>query len=224
LTCLPQIRPLLAATRNDEELRKKEVELALIKERAERDKQERDALQALKMTLETQKRKVEEQLEAERALTLDKDALLERSKKREGQLEEEVSLLQVDLETLDSQLDRAMRIQKEGEEKYEGLKQAFNEAAEHLVRLESEQQEWVDREAELTDRLNNSHAEVEVLEVEKEGLQKATQELRDLVLRREEDVARAKERLESVAAEMTLKLNTELRQRLVFSVCQLQRA
>ena len=84
--------------------------MLLVKERAERDKQEREALESLKMRLEADKRKVEEDLEAERALALDKDALLERSKKRESELEEEIAALQTDLDTLDSQLDRALKL------------------------------------------------------------------------------------------------------------------
>src|SRR5882672_2403742 len=85
LVRLLQVRPLLAATRNDDELRKKDAELGLIRERAERDQREREALESLKMRLEQDKRKVEDDLEAERSLGIDKDALLERSKKREGE-------------------------------------------------------------------------------------------------------------------------------------------
>lgn len=148
-----KVRPLLAATRNDEELRKKEMELTLVRERAERDKQGREALEKLQMTLEAEKRKVEDELEAERALTLDKDILLERSKQREADLEEEVDALQSDLDTLDSQLNRAMRLQKESEEKYESLREAFDQAAEHLVRLEQELQARDGKELELGEEL-----------------------------------------------------------------------
>ena len=102
-----KVRPLLTATRNDEELRRKELELALIKERAEREQREKEALESLKMRLEAEKRNVED-LEAERALGIDKDSLLKRSKKRELELEDDVAALQSDLGTLDSQLDRAM--------------------------------------------------------------------------------------------------------------------
>ena len=101
----------------------------MAKERAERDKQEREALEALKMRLESEKGKVESALEAERALAVDKDALLERSKRRESELEEEITALQSDLDTLDSQLDRALKLQKESEEKHETLRQAFDQAA-----------------------------------------------------------------------------------------------
>ena len=55
--------------------------------------------------------------ETERALVVDKDSLLERSKQRESELEEEITALQTDIATLDSQLARAMRLQKESEDK-----------------------------------------------------------------------------------------------------------
>ncbi|EKM53125.1 uncharacterized protein PHACADRAFT_259300 [Phanerochaete carnosa HHB-10118-sp] len=204
-----KVRPLLAGTRNDEELRRKEVELTLIKERAERDKQEREALENLRMRLEADKRRVEEDLEAERALALDKDALLERSKKHEVELEDEVAALQADLDTLDSQLDRALKLQKESEEKHRTLQQAFDQAAEHLVRLEAEQQEWVKKETELTENLNEAEEDIDILTAEKEELQKATEELQNLVAQREEDVARVKERMDSAMSELDGKLRNE---------------
>ncbi|TFY78541.1 hypothetical protein EWM64_g5472 [Hericium alpestre] len=208
-----KVRPLLAATRNDDELRKKEAELALAKERAERDAKEREALTGLRMRLETEKRKVEDQLDQERQLAVDKDSLLERSKKRELELEEEVAALQADLETMDSQLDRAIQIQKESEEKHEALRVAFDQAAEHLVRLETDQVEWTGREGELVEHLGEAENEIELLRGEKEQMEKDHEELKQLVAQKEEDLARAKERMESTISELDGKLNVELRNR-----------
>ncbi|KAK2467941.1 hypothetical protein APHAL10511_000236 [Amanita phalloides] len=206
-----KIRPLLAATRTDDELRKKEAELALVKERAERDKQEREALENLKMTLEAEKRKIEDELEAERALGLDKDALLERSKKHETELGEEITALQADLDLLDSQLEQAMKRQREGKEEYEPLRQAFDEAAEHLVRLETEQKQWTIREAELTEQLNEANDDIEALQTDREELRNVGEDLRNLVLQREEDLATARERLDIVIKELEGKLDVETR-------------
>jgi myosin protein heavy chain len=210
-----QVRPLLAATRNDDELRQKEAELVLIKERAERDKQERETLESLKVTLEAEKRRVEDNLEAERALALDKDALLERSKKREGELEEEVTALQVDLDNVDSQLDRVLKIQKETEEKYEALRQAFDEAAEHLVRLESEEQNWIARETELVGQLEQTNQEMEALRGDKDELHKLSEELKNLAAQREEDLSRVKERMDITTTQLEAKLTMEVRNRCV---------
>ncbi|KAI0828577.1 nonmuscle myosin heavy chain b [Trametes gibbosa] len=206
-----KVRPLLAATRNDDELRKKEAELLLAKERAERDQKEREALESLKMRLESEKRKVEDDLEAERALAVDKDSLLERSKKHELELEEEVTALQADLDTLDSQLDRALKLQRESEEKHKTLQQAFDQAAEHLVRLESEQQDWQARESDLSRQLDEALEDLDILAAEKEMLEKQTEELNNVVAQRDEDVARTKERMETTMSDLDTKLVAEQR-------------
>ncbi|KAF8908080.1 P-loop containing nucleoside triphosphate hydrolase protein [Gymnopilus junonius] len=218
-----KVRPLLAATRNDEELRKKEMELALIKERSEREKRERETLERLKMTLEAEKRKVEDELEAERVLAIDKDALLERSKKRESELEEEIVALQADISTLDSQLTRAMRLQKESEEKYEKLREAFEQAADHLVRLEQGENASTEREIQLKDELKKAQEDIDVLQTDLDQLQRVSEELRSLALQREEDLARTRERMDESVKELRGKLDIETRNRFVFASTRSQR-
>ncbi|CAK5262210.1 unnamed protein product [Mycena citricolor] len=175
-----KVRPLLAATRNDEEIRKKDAELMALAERAEREKQEREVLETLKASLEAEKRKVEEELEAERGLAIDKDALLDRSKKRESDLEQEVVTLQADLEQVESQLDRAMALQKETDDKHEQLRISFDKAAEHLVRLEAEQKESTALEADLNGQLLDSQQEAETLRGNIDELHKIGEELKNL--------------------------------------------
>ncbi len=208
-----KVRPLLAATRNDEELRKKDIELALVRERADRDKQERDALEKLKVTLEAETRKVKDDLEAERTLALDKDAFLERSKQREADLEEEVNALQSDINTMDSQLSRAMRLQKESEEKHESLRKAFDQAAEHLVRLEQQEHQRDERELELNEKLKMAQDEIELLQVDLDRVHKVSQNLETVISQREELRARAKEREEIAVIELRGKLKVETESR-----------
>lgn len=188
-----------------------------MKERAERDIKEREALESLKMRLEAEKRKVEDQLSAERDLGLSKDALLERSKNRELELSEEVAALQADLDSLDSQLDRAMKIHKESEEKHKALQEAFEQAAEHLVRLEEEQKEWEGRDEEINGLLKEARDEVEALRAEREELLKEGEELKALVRQKEEDLVRVKDRMEGAITDLEGKLAIELRNRYAFS-------
>ena len=207
----------MAGTRNDEELRRKELELALAKERAEKDQQVREDLEKVKMGLQNEKRRVEEDLAAERALNLDKDSQLERSKKRESELEEDVLALQADLDTLDSQLDRALQLQKQSEEQHETLKQAFDQAAEHLVRLEREQQERQGREAELNEELAKAQTLISSLEHDRVELEKLSEDLTDLVRQREDDLARLKDRSEGAVNELEGKLASESQSRSVYN-------
>ncbi|KAG1740928.1 P-loop containing nucleoside triphosphate hydrolase protein [Suillus lakei] len=221
-----KVRPLLAATRNDEELRRKDVELQLVKERAERDQRERESLENVKMTLQAEKRKIIEDLEAERALALDKDAMLDRSKKREAELEEEIVALHADLDVLDSQLDRALNLQKEGDEKHETLRVAFDQAAEHLVRMEGQQNDWRAKEAELSDIVLTQESSMVQLQQEHQTLQKANEDLRALVSQRDEDLARVKERSEVSVSDLQAKLGVEMRSKesLGSKVDQLERS
>jgi myosin heavy chain 9/10/11/14 len=207
------VRPLLAATRSDEELRRKELELAMARERAQRDQQEREALENLKMTLEAEKKKVEDELRSERDVGFEKDSLLERSKKREVELEEEIIALQADLDTLDSQLDRALAIQKESEEKHEALKQAFDHAAEHLVRLESEQQDWMARESELIAQIEATDKDLAELQSQRDEFRALSEDLHNTVSQKEEDLARLRERMELAIGELENKLDTEVTSR-----------
>ncbi|KAG7095147.1 hypothetical protein E1B28_005926 [Marasmius oreades] len=211
-----KVRPLLAATRNDDELRRKEAELALHKERAERDRHEKEHLEKMKMSLEAEKRKVEDQLEAERNLALDKEALLERSKKREAELEEEASDLQADIDDLQSQLERAMKMHKDSEQHHSELRRMFDQAAEHLVRLENEQKEWTTRETEAAYELAAATQEIEELQNDLDALTKVSEELKSLAIQREEDLQRSRDRSDILIKELEGKLDIESSSKNIF--------
>lgn len=210
-----KVRPLLAATRNDEELRRKELELELIKERAERDKREHESLQNMKMQLEKEKRTIEEQLEAERALALEKDKLLERSKNQEATLEDEIAALQSDLETVEGQLERALAGHKAMEENYRVAKLNFEEASRHLQRLEASEALWKTREQELQTELERATAELDSLSGARDNLDKASADLRRSITEKDEDINRLKERLQNTVTELESKVIAEMQAKYV---------
>lgn len=187
------------------------MELALVRERAERDQLERQNLEKLKMALEADKRKVEDALEAERALGMDKDTLLTRSKQNEARLEDEIATLNADIQTLENQLSQALKYHKESEEKCVQLRAFLEEASVGFQNLEQKQNEWAEREASLTQDLAKSQDEIQALLSTREGLQAASDELKTLARQKEEDLARLKERMESSIRELTGKLEVEVR-------------
>lgn len=204
---------MLAATRNDDELRRKETELALAKERAERDKQERESLQKLKMELEAEKRKIEEQLEAERNLGMEKDRLLERSKKQESDLADDVIALQLDLETVDGQLDRAMKLQKDTEEKLRVVQQKYEEASTRLQILESSDASWKTREEELLASVQRTEQELSAMAIAHNQLEKNRDDLQQKLNEKGEDISRVRERMEANISELEGKLAQETKAR-----------
>ncbi|KAG5220287.1 Myosin [Salix suchowensis] len=193
---------------------KERAELALIRERAERTSRRKRRWRPLRCP-GNEKRRVEDELEAERAVGLEKDAILDRSKHKEAELEEEITALQSYLETQDRHLDDIRKMQKEKDGTHELLKQAFEQAAEHLVRLENEQQEWVKREEQLVEELREHHEHLQALQADHEELTKVSEDLQSLVIQREEDLGRAKERTEVLVAELEGKLGVEHKNRSV---------
>ena len=133
------------------------------------------------------------------------------SKKVETELREDVEALQVDLDTLDGQLDRAMAGHKQTEEKYVKLREAFDEAAEHLVRLEGEEKAWKVKEGELTQSLEIAEEKLEALKIERDELKRLSEDSKLQLTQREDDLIRSRERLESMVADLQAKLATELR-------------
>ena len=177
-----------------------------IKESAERDKREREALENLKMGLEAEKKKIEDALEAERSIALDKDALLERVKRHESELEESLKAAHEDYDALESKLQDMLRLKQRSEENHKVLKSAFDEAAEHLVRLEAEQASRKLREEELTKQLATNDQEIEALHVDLDNLH---QENEALQVSAAQDVTRMRERTEKAAKEFEEKLSAE---------------
>ena len=109
-----------------------------------------------------------------------------------------------------------MKLQKESEEKHESLRRAFDQAAEHLVRLETEQKEWKSKETTLSTELESNSEEVETLRSDLDEMRTLNEELKNLVLQREEDLLRSKERMNSAIKELESKLDVELRNKYIF--------
>lgn len=167
------------------------------------------------MELESEKRKIEEQLEAERNLGLEKDRLLERSKKAESDLADDILVLQQDLETVDGQLDRAMALQKETEERYRVAQAKYEEAAARLQILESSEVSWKAREQELLASIQRTEAELTALTTARTALEKSQEDLQHKLAEKGEDIARVRDRMDATIAELEGKLVQETRARYV---------
>lgn len=210
-----KVRPLLAATRTDEALRRKEAELMLVQERAKRDVEEKQKLEELKAGLEAERKRVQEALESERALNIDKDSMLARSKEREAQLEEEMTAMQSDLDTLDSQLERALSAVQAGEKRYNELKAAYDQSAQQVARLEAESQISKSKEGTASQQLEAKMAEVEALLSSKISLAGKLADIERTLREREEDSKRAQKRLETAQADLQGKLSILLKDKQV---------
>lgn len=208
-----KVRPLLKATRHDDELKCKELELAMVTERAERDQKEREALQALRAGLENEKKQIEGDLALERALLADKDQQLMRSRQRESTLEDDLAAMQKDIDQLEDQLERALAAQKAAEAARSELQTAFEQAAEHLIRLESAEKEWKSREVMLISDARHHKEAHQALVAERHALAATMADLELKVRAGGEDLERHQKRLNSRVSELEASLRDERKAR-----------
>ena len=102
---------------------------------------------------------------------------------------------------------------KATEEKHGTLRVAFDEAAEHLIRFEAEQKEWKFEHEELSQSLQTAEEKIEALQSERDELHKLSDGSKRQLSDREEDLARARDKMEATIADLEAKLATESRNR-----------
>lgn len=204
-----KVRPLLAATKVDDELAKKRAELAMAKERAERDEAERIRLEELRAGLAGEKEKMERDLEAERGLGREKDSMLERSKAREAELLEKIEELEKDIELLDKERQQAVITADKIKEKLAQVQGNFEALVEQASMLEKQGSDWQKREAELLKDSKERVSAYAKIEREKKDLEGKVEELEREVSSKEEVMKRLKERLEASGMEMEKRLALE---------------
>jgi myosin protein heavy chain len=195
-----KVRPLLAATKTDSALVKKQAELAMAKERAERDQEEKRRLEELKVTLLAEKTQVERDLVSERELARDKDLMLERSKGREAELLEKIAELEDDLTTLDGEREEAVLAKLQNE-----MEQLVTQAG----LLEKQSAAWRQREAGLLSESKDRATAHSKLENERMEMVRLVDNLKRELGQKEEAMKRAKERGDMNAAELEKRLQLE---------------
>ncbi|TKA57102.1 hypothetical protein B0A53_01058 [Rhodotorula sp. CCFEE 5036] len=144
-----RIRPLLAAARTDDDLRRKEAELVEAKKRAEAEEKERERLLALQSEYEQAQLELTQALHAERALAAEREALLKQSKEREVTLQDSVSAAEQEYETVSGQLERALEAKRSAEERLATLNDAYANQTKLVDTLQAAQAAWKAKEADM---------------------------------------------------------------------------
>ncbi|TXT15044.1 uncharacterized protein COLE_01237 [Cutaneotrichosporon oleaginosum] len=204
-----KIRPLLAATRSDDELAKKRAELTMAKERAERDEAEKIRLEKLRTSLLAEKERVEKDLSSERSLALEKEQMLARSKAHEVELTDRVSELEIEIEKITLARDNANTANEKQAAELNDVQlqnSCLQKKIELLEKLSTEQKA---RETDVMGKLSKEIEATTKIENEKNALARQLEDLRREVTKRDDATRRAKEKVDSHAAELEKLLSEE---------------
>lgn len=144
-----RMRPLLGATRQSNEVKKREEEIKRLHERIQTEEQSRAKVEEERRRAETEMQKVQQTLESERALALDKEEIFRRLQIREADLAEKLRGAIEDQEGLEREVDELLAARKAAEQVANERLSQLEQAGQIIANLESEKNELNARIAKL---------------------------------------------------------------------------
>ncbi|KAM0333491.1 hypothetical protein ACHAQA_002154 [Verticillium albo-atrum] len=164
---LVKMKPLLGATRSSTEVKKKDAMIRQLHDKIQQEASDRQKLEDERRNVHTEMVRVQQTLESERALALDKEEIFKRLQLREAELEEKLAGAIDDQERLEDQLDDLLNAKKRAEQDVEKYRSQLEQAASFIARLEEEKARLATRTTELETSIEEiSHKQSERSEQE----------------------------------------------------------
>jgi myosin protein heavy chain len=202
-----RMRPLLGATRQSQEVKKREEEIKKLQEKMAAEEQNRANIEEERRRAESEIQRIQHTLESERALALDKEEIFLRLQNREAELIEKLQGALEDQENLEGQVDELMAARKAAEQEAgERLKQV-EQASQIISRLEAEKGELKDRISELDNHLAEVERSRSLRTEEEERLTQETRMLQSQLSLRERKMHDLEAKLLENDQELDLKLS-----------------
>ena len=172
-----RMRPLLGATRQSNEVKKREEEIKKLQERMQLEEQNRSKVEDERRRAEGEIQRIQHTLESERALALDKEEIFRRLQDREAELTEKLQGALEDQDSLEGQIDELMAARKMAEEQADERRNQLEQAGQIIAKLETEKNDLGDRIEELDTHLADVEKTKSMRSEQEEALQ---QEIRML--------------------------------------------
>ncbi|KAL2757794.1 hypothetical protein ACRALDRAFT_2040151 [Sodiomyces alcalophilus JCM 7366] len=164
---LTKMKPLLGDTRSATEVKKRDAMIKQLHEKMRQEALDRQRLEEERRNVQTEMLRVQQTLESERVLALDKEEIFKRLQLREEELEDKLAGALEDQERLEDQLDDLLEAKKRSEQQVETYRSQLEQAASLIARLEEEKKQLSARTAELEAEIEEiSHKQSERSEQE----------------------------------------------------------
>lgn len=146
---LVKMKPLLGATRTATEVKKRDEMIRQLNDKVRQELADRQKLEEDRRNVHTEMMRVQQTLESERALALDKEEIFKRLQQREAELEDKLAGAIDDAEKLEDELDGIIEAKKRAEAEVEKFREQLEQAASLIGRLEEEKTELAGRVLDL---------------------------------------------------------------------------
>lgn len=172
-----RMKPLLGATRTAGEVKKRDEKIQKLEAKMQQDLADRQKLEDDRRRADVEVQRVQQTLESERALALDKEAIFKRLQQRENELSEKLAGAISDQENLEDQLDDLIEAKKKAEDELDLRRTQLEQAGQIITRLEAEKKDLLEQ----IDELDGQLEDVEKDHSEKDGqFEKLNQEIKML--------------------------------------------
>ncbi|KAJ6164498.1 Myosin tail [Penicillium chermesinum] len=172
-----RMKPLLGDTRNAKEVKRRDEKIKELEAKMKQDLSDRQKLDEERRRTEMEIHKIQQTLESERALALDKEEIFRRLQVREGELTEKLAGAIADQESLEEQLDQLVDAKKKTDEELDLRITQLEQAGQIIQQLEAEKKDLQGRMEDLDARLVEAQGQFSG----KDGqIQELTQEMKML--------------------------------------------
>jgi myosin protein heavy chain len=142
---LVKMKPLLGATRTSGEVRKRDEMIQKLNEKMKQEAAERQRLDDDRRNAHSEMQRIQQTLESERALALDKEEIFKRLQHREAELSDKIAGAMEDQEKLEDQLDDLLEAKKMAEQHAERWRSQLEHAGQIIAKLENEKKELAEK-------------------------------------------------------------------------------
>ncbi len=150
---LMKMKPLLGATRTAGEVKKRDEKIQQLESKMLQNFADKQKIEEDRRRADTEVQRIQQTLESERALALDKEEIFKRLQNRETELNEKLADAIADQETLEDQLDHLMEAKQKAEEELDLRRTQLEQAGLIITRLENEKKDLQQEIEELDNRL-----------------------------------------------------------------------
>ena len=203
-----RMKPLLGAARIAGEVQKRDETIQKLEVRVQQEGSDRLRLEEERRRADTEIQRIQQTLESERSLALDKEEIFKRLQQREAELTEKLAGALEDQESLEDQLDDLIDAKKRAEEQADKWRGQLEQAGQIISKLESDKNQLLDRISELDDRIGeNERAGLEKND-RQEGLIQDNRVLESQLHLRERRVSELEKRLLETDQDLDIKIAT----------------
>lgn len=146
---LVKMKPLLGATRTATEVKRRDELIRQLNDKMRQESEDRQKLEEERRNVHLEMMRVQQTLESERALALDKEEIFKRLQQREAELEDKLAGAIEDAEKLEDELDNLLEAKKRAEDDVDRFRVQLEQAALLIGRLEEEKTELSGRVMDL---------------------------------------------------------------------------